>query len=81
MKRVILIVAALGSLVLAGCAHRFSIIEPARPQVFVSEGRIVVNQEPVIVKRASTILRSLPANSSRRCRQWLHETSIRSSKV
>ena len=64
MKRAILIVAALGSLVLAGCAHRFSIIDPARPQVFVSEGRIVVNQEPVIVKRPGTITWTVPWGSN-----------------
>jgi hypothetical protein len=63
MKRVILIVAALGSLVFAGCAHRFSIIDPARPQVFVVQGRIVVNQEPVIVKRPGTITWTVPWGS------------------
>jgi len=64
MKRAILIVAALGSLVLAGCAHRFSIIDPARPTVFVSEGRIVVNQEPVIVKRPGIITWTVPWGSN-----------------
>ena len=64
MKRAILIVAALSSLVFAGCAHRFSIIDPARPQVFVVEGRIVVNQEPVIVKRPGTITWTVPWGSN-----------------
>jgi hypothetical protein len=51
MKKAILIAAALGTLALTGCAHRISIIDPARPQVFVSDGYIVVNQEPVVVRR------------------------------
>lgn len=64
MKRLILIVAVLGSMLFAGCAHRFSIIDPARPQVFVVEGRIVVNQEPVIVKRPGTITWTVPWGSN-----------------
>ena len=42
MKKAILVVAALGMLALTGCAHRISIIDPARPQVFVADGYIVV---------------------------------------
>ena len=79
MKRVLLIVAALGSLVLAGRADRFSIIDPARPQVFVSEGRIVVNQEPVIVKRPGTITWTVPWGSNVRfattALRWMHSSS------
>ena len=64
MRKWLLIVAALGSMVLAGCAHRFSMIDPARPQVFVVDGRIVVNQEPVIVKRPGTVTWTVPWGSN-----------------
>ena len=66
MKRGTLIAAALGLLALAGCAHRISIIDPARPQVFVADGRVVVNQEPVIVKRPGTITWTVPWGSNLR---------------
>jgi hypothetical protein len=66
MKKAILIAAALGMLALTGCAHRISIIDPARPQVFVENGRIVVNQEPVIVKRPGTITWTVPWGSNLR---------------
>jgi hypothetical protein len=66
MKKAILIAAALGMLALAGCAHRISIIDPARPQVFVADGYIVVNQEPVVVKRPATVTWTVPWGSNLR---------------
>jgi len=64
MKKAILIALVLGTLALTGCAHRISIIDPARPQVFVADGYIVVNQEPVIVKRPGTITWTVPWGSN-----------------
>ena len=71
MKKSVLIVAVLGALVLAGCAqreHHRMRIDPARPQVLVAPGGyIVVNQEPVILRRSEgkdTITWQLPSGSN-----------------
>ena len=53
---------------LAGCAHhgmgRMGAIDPLFPQVSVVEGRlIVVNQEPIVVKRGARITWQLPGHA------------------